>query len=93
MWFSSVAGDPEADGRFDLPAPDGACYLATTALGAVLEAFQEFGQGVLPLAELRARRRAVVRAPSSAPPAAQLVSARARGLGVTQALWAGGSRR
>ncbi len=91
-WFSSLGDDPEAAGRFDLPAPDGACYLATTVLGAVLEALQDFGHGVLPVAELRARRRAVARAPTSAPPAAQLVSARARGLGVTQALWAGAPR-
>jgi hypothetical protein len=63
--------------------------LATSAIGAVLEAFQYFGHGVLPQAELRSRRRAVAVAPPSAPVAAALVSARARGLGVTQALWAG----
>ncbi|MGH9101755.1 MAG: RES domain-containing protein [Acidimicrobiales bacterium] len=91
-WFASVGDHPDSAGRFDLPAPDGACYLATTAVGAALEALQDLGQGVLPLAELRARRRAVVMAPAGAPRAARLVSARARGLGVTQALWAGSER-
>lgn len=91
-WFASVGADPGTGGRFDLPPPDGACYLATTALGAALEAFQDFGAGVLPVAELRSRRRAVVTAPPHAPVAARLVSARARGLGVTQALWAGAPR-
>ncbi len=91
-WFASVGDGPGTSGRFDLPAPDGTCYLATTPIGAVLEAFGDFGQGVLPVAELRARRRVVVVAPPDAPRAAGLTSARARGLGVTQALWAGAAR-
>ena len=36
-WFSSDADDPDAARRFDLLGPEGACYLSTTALGAVLE--------------------------------------------------------
>ena len=91
-WFSSAVDDPDAAGRFDLPRPDGACYLTTTVLGAVLEALQDYGKGVLPVAELKVRRRAVISVPPSAPLAAQLVSAKARGLGVTQALWTGGTR-
>lgn len=91
-WFASVGDDPEVAGRFDLPSPDGACYLASTALGAVLEAFSDFGRGVLPAAELAARRRAEVTVPAGAPRAARLTAARARGLGVTQALWAGAPR-
>lgn len=52
--------DPAA-GRCDLPLPDGACYLATTIDGAVLEALQGFGEGLLPESELRARAGAEVR--------------------------------
>ncbi|MGH9129189.1 MAG: hypothetical protein ACRDY2_09535 [Acidimicrobiales bacterium] len=93
-WFASVGDAPRTGGRFDLPAPDGSCYLATDPVAAALEALQDYGQGVLPLAELRTRRRAAVSAPPGAPRAARMVSARmvsarARGLGVTQALWAG----
>ena len=91
-WFSSLGADPMASGRFDLPPPDGTCYLATSAVGALLEAFQDFGQGILPIEELQRRRRAEVIAPSSAPKAATLVAAQARRFGVTQALWAGGER-
>ncbi|MGH9068477.1 MAG: hypothetical protein ACRD0J_13465 [Acidimicrobiales bacterium] len=91
-WFASVGDAPRAAGRFDLPAPDGSCYLATDPVAATLEALQDYGRGVLPVAELRTRRRAVVTAPLGAPRAARLVSARARGLGVTQALWAGADR-
>jgi hypothetical protein len=95
-WFSGVGigavADPSASGRFDLPLPDGACYLATSALGAVLEAFQDFGRGVLPVEELHRRSRAEITAPGSAPRAAALVSAHARGLGISQALWAGDDR-
>jgi hypothetical protein len=91
-WFGSAPPDPQEGGRFDLPSPDGTCYLATSAVGAVLEAFQDFGRGVLPLSELRIRARAQVTAPVAAPPAAQLTSARARAVGVTQSLWAGQDR-
>ena len=91
-WFSSVGAEPQAAGRFDLPVPDGTCYLATSPLGAVLEAFQDWGTGVLPAEELRRRRRAQVVAPAGAPTAAQLTSAAARGAGLTQAVWAGPDR-
>jgi hypothetical protein len=41
-FFAGIAegADPLAQGRFDLPLPDGACYTATTAVAAVLETFQ-----------------------------------------------------
>lgn len=91
-WFASAPADPIEGGRFDLPAPDGTCYLATSAAGAVLEAFQDFGRGVLPLSELGVRARAEVVAPAHSPRAAQLTAARARAVGVTQALWAGSDR-
>lgn len=78
-------------GRFDLPAPDGTCYLARSAVGAVLEVFQEH-DGLLPDVELRRRLRAEVRAPQAAPHAADLSSRSSRGAGITAALWAGGDR-
>ena len=36
-WFASAAEDPDASGRFDLPSPDGTCYLASTAEVAARE--------------------------------------------------------
>lgn len=91
-WFASVTGDPGAHGRFDLPEPHGACYTARSVAASALEAFQEHSRGVLPVDELRTRRRAVVTAPPGTPRSAQLTSARSRGTGVTAALWAGGDR-
>jgi hypothetical protein len=78
-------------GRFDLPAPDGTCYLACSAVGAVLEVFQEH-DGLLPEIELRQRLRAEVRVPQGAPSAADLAARASRGAGLTAALWAGGDR-
>ena len=84
-WFSS------GNGRFDLPAPLGACYLGRTPAAAVLEAFQHFS-GLLPDVELRLRRRAEVAAPATAPIAANLAAPGARGVGVTAAIWADNDR-
>jgi hypothetical protein len=36
-WFSSVGGDPDRSGRFDLPAPGGTCYFASTDEAAARE--------------------------------------------------------
>lgn len=38
-WYASTAGagDPDVGGRFDLPAPNGTCYLADSLAGAVVE--------------------------------------------------------
>lgn len=96
-WFASIPVDADvqmrmAAGRFDLPEPDGACYLASSPLGSVLEAFAGFGRGLLPDEELRNRLRAQVIVPEGARPAAWLTSGRVRGRGVTQALWAGPDR-
>jgi hypothetical protein len=94
-WFASLPPDyayRDEHGRFDLPYPGGACYLATSPVAAVLEAFQHF-QGRLPDVELAARRRAEVIAPPDAPTAADLAAPWSRGAGVTAALWAGQSRR
>ncbi len=90
-WFASTPGGG-VGGRFDLPAPDGACYLSTSAVGAVLEVFSDLHGGRLPVTELRARCRIEVIAPLLSPPAADLAAARARGVGVTAALWAGQDR-
>lgn len=93
-WFATrrAGAADEPGGRFDLPEPLGACYWALSPLAAVLEAFQHFGAGLLPDAELRARRRAELVAPPGAPVAANVAAAAARGAGVTAALWAGGDR-
>jgi hypothetical protein len=36
-WFSSVGTDPDRSGRFDLPAPEGTCYFASTGEAAARE--------------------------------------------------------
>ena len=93
-WFATrVEDDPAASGRFDLPAPLGTCYLGETAIAAALEAFQDFGEGLLPLVELEQRRRAEVVAPDESPRSASVVAESARAFGVTAALWAGTDRR
>lgn len=91
-WFATRDRPPEECGRFDLPTPDGACYLARSKLAATLEALQGFGRGLIPDSELAARRAAAITAPSDSPSAAWLTAARARGVGVTAALWAGDDR-
>lgn len=92
-WFASLDAEapPRRQGRFDLPAPDGTCYLARSKVAAVLETFAEH-DGALPDVELRNRLRAEVVAPTRAPAAADLVARRARAAGVTVALWGGGGR-
>lgn len=93
-WFFAAVDElrPHLSGRFALPAPYGACSLATSKTAAILEAFQEYSDGVIPLSALRRRMVARISAPASAPAAVQLTAARARGVGVTAALWAGGDR-
>ena len=91
-WFASVPDNPTAGGRFDLPSPMGTCYVATSAVGAVLEGLQAHLTS-LPVEELRSRRLARVNAPDGAPVAARLTSRRLAGAhGVTAALWSGGNR-
>lgn len=92
-WFAAVdPDDVDSCGRFDLPHPNGACYLGATKAAALLEAFGEFSRGVLPDEALRRRAAAQVTAPASAPPAANVTAPRCHGVGVTAALWAGGDR-
>jgi hypothetical protein len=66
-WFGSAPADPAEGGRFDLSAPRGTCYFGTSPASAVLEAFQDFGEGLLPETELRARVRTTVVVPTGAP--------------------------
>lgn len=89
-WFSTVdPSDLAASGRFDLPAPNGACYLATTRSTAVLEALQrDFSGGSLPVSALRRRSVSAVVVPPGSAPAAGLTSRAAVAAGVTVALWA-----
>lgn len=54
-WFSS-----DGSGRFDLDPPNGTCYLAETALGALVEHFD--GISVIPREDLDERRISVVSA-------------------------------
>lgn len=93
-WFSGIpaGADPGAYGRFDLPQPDGACYLATSAVAAALETFQHLAGGLLPDEELRRRARLTVTAPPGSPRAANLTAARARSAGVTFELFSSGDR-
>lgn len=83
-WFSSIdAAHPGGSGRFDLPAPQGSCYLATSAVAAVLEHFRGFSNGIASQDALRQRRRAQLIAPDSAPDAADLAEPGALSAGVT----------
>ncbi len=93
-WFSSVdPTQPEHSGRFDLPTPNGTCYLAATDDVAILEALQEDYQGgMLPMSALEARHISSTAMPPDTPAAANLSDRRALGAGVTAALWAGSDR-
>lgn len=91
-WFESASTDRAGGGRFDLPAPDGSCYLGTSISAAVLGAFQHHSRGVLPASELAARQLAVTICPPDAPAAAALTAAKARAAGVTAALWSAQDR-
>lgn len=90
-WFASVPADPATGGRFDLPAPTGACYLAETVAGAVLEALQAHLDN-LPAAELAVRGAVRVEVPAAMPPAADLTDPVGVQLGLTAAVWAGPDR-
>jgi hypothetical protein len=91
-WFASMPDGPAAGGRFDLPAPMGGCYMATTPVGAVLEALQMTLTN-LPRGELALRRRAAITPPDAAPAAARLTARVLAGRhGITAALWAGRDR-
>lgn len=76
-WFSSLSG------RFDLPQPDGTCYLATDELTAVLEVFgPDRSGGMIATEELARRRLYRLRVPRRCS-CADLTSRRAAGFGLT----------
>lgn len=81
FWFGSATAIPgAAGGRYDMPPPDGACYLALSAIGAWLEVFRS----ALIVASEDVRRRRLF---STRPPrrirTADLLSPKARAYGIT----------
>ena len=76
---SPVARDA-AGGRYDLPDPDGACYLTLSPIGAWLEVFRT--TRIVASDDVRRRRLLTTRPPRRIR-AADLLARRARGLGVT----------
>jgi hypothetical protein len=75
FFFTSAGG-----GRYDLPAPSGTCYLATTPLGAWLETFRNVG--TVALEDVQSRRLLATRPPRPIR-AANLLAAAARRFGLT----------
>lgn len=77
-WFGSTL-----EGRFDLPEPEGTCYLAEDPLAALLELIgPELDGGVVSADFLRERRIREVQVPAVAE-LADLTSRKASGFGVT----------
>lgn len=77
-WFGSTMA-----GRFDLPEPEGTCYLATDELSALLEILgPERSAGRITTEELAGRRLHRLRVPAEVS-LADLTSRRAAGFGVT----------
>lgn len=56
-WFFSSATRPGVGGRWDLPRPDGTCYVAADDMGAFMEAFgpEILDQGFVLSSEIAAR--------------------------------------
>ena len=73
-WFSS-----DGSGRFDLERPKGACYLAETPLGALIEHFD--GIDLIPQEDLDERRISIL-GPGRPLRLADCTSSHARGFGV-----------
>lgn len=80
FFFASAAPDDPGGGRFDLPEPDGACYFATSAVGAWLEVFRTTPLVALP--DLRARRLLTTRPPRPVR-TADLTAKASRAFGIT----------
>ena len=79
-FFATSAATGSTGGRFDLPAPDGSCYLSDRFEGAWLEVFRD--TGLVERADVERRR--LLRASRTAPvDLADLTSAGARAHGVT----------
>jgi hypothetical protein len=81
-WWCSSDGN----GRFDLAPPEGACYVAETPLGALIEHFD--GISVIPQEDLDERRISILD-PGRPLRLADCTSPRARRFGVDLALSAG----
>lgn len=77
-WFGS-----SLEGRFDLPEPDGTCYLAMDPLSAVLEVIGSDREGGFVSAELFAGRRVYELHVEEDHSLADLAAAPAAGFGVT----------
>lgn len=81
-WFF----DGSADGRFNLRAPRGTCYLAETAVGAFLETLSRRGR-LIPQAEVDDRALSTLTVPYERH-LADCTVARARGFGITAGIHA-----
>jgi len=90
-WFSGHDEADEPIGRFDLPAPDGTCYLGETVGVAVRERCGRFLAAHLPIPQTHLEGRVVsmVRLPELAGRVADLTDPRAALFGVTGELAAG----
>ncbi|GAA0305622.1 RES family NAD+ phosphorylase [Kineococcus aurantiacus] len=87
-WFFSCAfsGSGSGKGRFDLPAPEGSCYLSDRQHGAWLEVFR--GTGMVDRADVDVRR--ILHATRTRPlKLATLIAAKARSFGITADVAAG----
>lgn len=63
FYFASSAAEDPSGGRYDLPDPDGACYLALSAVGAWLEVFRT--TRIVASGDLRRRHLLTTRPPRS----------------------------
>lgn len=73
-WFASDPGDPEQGGRFDLPAPEGTCYVASSADCAFRERYgQVILRGMVVDDALWRETRVAVLDPSARPEAARVL--------------------
>ncbi|MGH9069462.1 MAG: hypothetical protein ACRD0J_18505 [Acidimicrobiales bacterium] len=80
FFFSTSAADSPGGGRYDLPAPDGACYMAVGKAGAWLEVFR--GAGMVDRKDVSVRRLCAITVPAPIR-TADLTAAQARRFGVT----------
>ena len=81
-WFASTDGaDDGSGGRFDLPAPNGTCYLADSLAGAVVEKLLRAPVKVVVAERLDELFHTVV-AVRRMPPVADLAARRATGFGL-----------
>ncbi len=80
-WWFATAADEEEGGRFDLPPPEGTCYLADDLAAALGEKLLRRPSRLVPEPRLRELRHVRVRV-RRAPPLADLTSPRATGWGI-----------